>query len=263
MKKYIFLIFSLFVLFTSCKNNDEYNKKTELETNTMVVTDLSVTTSISESLNILETTITKNTIEEIGIIEKAMNQVRIISVQGLLFDFNFDTVPELMLYSDTASWYCFSIYQYIDEKWSPASVKKIEEDVFCYQILASGNNYENEPPYYIDLYYDKERDEYFYISMYNLYVTNIDLDDPYIFSGMLYKYYFEDMEILEEELFNFRCSRDDEEGKESFFLQCDEILLPYEKIKTIPLDPMWTYEDIQSGAYQDIIRQYFEENPVN
>jgi hypothetical protein len=55
------------------------------------------------------------------------------------------------------------------------------------------------------------------------------------------------------------CDFYDQQSKLDFKLQCEEYLSQYEHIKTIPIEPMWTAEDIESGEYEEIIRKAFAE----
>jgi hypothetical protein len=188
-------------------------------------------------------------IVEMGMVEKAKEKtVKSVAYdrlyKGMLYDFNFDNVPEYSLfYSDESGCPILLIYMYDYDDWHHYAELYI-------------SNHTDDGLLYVDLYYDAVNKRYFYSSI--VFGVVKDVGEP-VYCGFLCESYFENNQMLKETILSLECEIDDEQRKNEFILQCEEYLSQYEHIKTIPIEPMWTKEDIESGEYEEIIRKAFAE----
>jgi len=256
MRKILFLIAIIsIILLISCGNTNDDSTTLEPVHNTIateadvieVTTPTVLTTSTTET-----TTIPIST--DLGIVEKAIfetNWYARSNLYGMFYDLDFDGRPELLFDAPSVDGITgIAVYKYINDEWQ-----------YCRDIYAS--NYSGDDSQWIDLYYDKNKDEYFYNSNYTYALKNMDDEGSRrIFWGIIIKYSFVDDKLQDEVLDSFGCDDEDEQAKKSFLLLCSEALSSYEKIDTIPIVPMWTEEDIESGAYEQIIRDYFKDNGI-
>ena len=176
---------------------------------------------------------------------------------GTLYDLDLDGIPELIIIEEGMVLYFCDVYKLTSKG----------KTILGHIILNDGNEYGES--LILDLYYDTKDSIHFYCSYPIDFVKNQDgfYEGSYgTITAELFKYIVSNENIISSSLlrqdWDYEYDDDITDKAEQFYNECSKILLKYEKMKTISLSPMWTYEDIRSGAYEQIIRDYFKDNGI-
>jgi len=257
MKKLILSVMLVGIMSLSAcgiTENDSVSNPTESATDA-VTTEATTTESITEATANSDVSVSA----DVGIAKQTIEMVSGQTMEGMLYDFDFDGIPELIQYEVFIDGDSPLVYKYVDNEWQFYGKMYADFEIDA-QLCFDKTNKKN---YYFFHYYShgiKDTDE-----------TN---EPVFTTNGYFTRHSFEDEQLQQEIVHDFRYESNGEEtedvylvkaeaAKSAYLLECDEILSRYENVKAISIRPLWTGEDIRSGAYKDIIREYFRENPVD
>lgn len=260
MKKSIILIsLCMIFLLSSCSkkiNNTEFEKESyEFSSKKMEFTE-----QISEYTQIQTDYFESSSgrYEEPNEISNYMTAIEDLSIysDGMLYDFDFDSIPEIIIFDYGMNDTFYNIYKYIDGKFMYlGEIKNCDEISHCPEKNLA----------HIDMYYDKVAEEYFYCSnAIEFLKNNADLRNDYgFYYGNLYKYVFTSKNINSSTILNIMINFDDyDDSIQNYMQECENYLNQFDSIHCVFFEPLWDIKNINNGTYKDIIKHELENNYI-
>ncbi|MBR6695651.1 MAG: hypothetical protein IKL70_04480 [Oscillospiraceae bacterium] len=252
MKKLILSLLMITML-TGCVSEpvkQEEVTTVEEEITTTIETKITenIVSTITEKKTHEQNLIEDTNISKADMIINSINEIKNQYEFALLYDFDFDGVPEAMTVNHGMVNLDCEIYNLKDGHIS-----------YCGNIVID-DNYPSENTMNIKLYRDDSSKNFFYCSNPVDFVKNNSEEDIYgYYSGNLIKYVFADGTIQSEVLLNFQEDYSDEDSLKNYLNDCENYLNQYELIETIPVTALWNYESVKDGAYKEIVRRELKE----
>jgi len=188
--------------------------------------------------------------------------------KGCFFDFDKDGIPELISFSELDGMYAYGVYDLKGEETRLIGWLNVGIITECDNALT--------------LYRNMSTGGYFYYGVCRTVLFN---ESKSFATVNIHR--FNDNEIITEELAYYRITSASEEDNiyvtENRFLGEDNVILnnryynenelikllgveeylsQFEMIEVVNLEPLWNQKQFDDGSYEQIIREYFESNPI-
>lgn len=251
MKK-VFKIFCLCVILmlSACSNNTENAdggqpsaslasqvdfKETEIQTSETSQYQTDVPESVSEEEYISD--------EETSLLNALENLSAFGG--GMLYDFDFDNIPEIVIFDYGMEETYYSIFKYDGSEFLYMG------NIAAYNQIEGSDN--------IALYYSENDDEYFYCANNIAFVKNNSEDTVGygFYCGNLYKYLFLPNEMEGSVILSYMDDHDNEEALKKYLQDCEDYLSQFEKIASVNFEAMWSAEEMRDGTYKSIVLDEF------
>ncbi|MDE7294698.1 MAG: hypothetical protein K2N72_09775 [Oscillospiraceae bacterium] len=248
---------SIFFLLSGCSQNSAQNSaRAVISESVFEVSETNVTGGVeqlTEQIRDVET-FSGTALEEAsgnGEISGFINAMEKLSGlgDGMLYDFDFDNIPEIVAFDYGMEDTFYSIFKY-----SGGEFLNLGEMKSCNECLFTNNSA------HIDLYHDNKSGEFFYCaSSVDFVKNNSEEAGVYGFNGgNLYRYEFTENEMTKSVMVSLWENSDDEEALEAYLQDCENALSQFEMIGSAVFEPLWTGADIRDGTYRDIVRYELE-----
>ena len=164
---------------------------------------------------------------------------------GMLYDFDFDNIPEIVIFDYGMEETHYSIFKYDGSEFLYIG------NIAAYNYIESSDN--------IALYYSENDDEYFYCANNIAFVKNNSEDTVGygFYCGNLYKYFFLPNEMESSVILSYMDDCDDEEALKKYLQDCEDYLSQFEKIASVNFEEMWNVNEMRDGTYKFIILDEF------
>lgn len=235
-------------MLSACSNNAE-NADTEqtsaslasqvdfTETEEQALDTEQVQTDVSESESVSEEEYISD--EE----NRLLNALENLTVfgGGMLYDFDFDNIPEIVIFDYGMEETYYSIFKYDGSEFLYMG------NIAAYNHIEGSDN--------IALYYSENDNEYFYCANNITFVKNNSEDTVGygFYCGNLYKYVFLPNEMESSVVLSYMGDYDDKEALKKYLRDCDDYLSRFEKSASVNFEEMWSAEEMRNGTYKSII----------
>lgn len=164
---------------------------------------------------------------------------------GMLYDFDFDNIPEIVIFDQGMEETFYSIFKYDGSEFLYIG------NIAAHNHIESSDN--------ITLYYSENDDEYFYCANNIAFVKN-NLEDTVgygFYCGNLYRYVFLPNEMESSVVLSYMGDYDDEEALKKYLRDCEDYLSRFEKSASVSFEEMWSMNEMRYGTYKFIILDEF------
>lgn len=251
MKK-AFKIFYLYVILmlSACSNNTENADAQQTSASLASQVDFTETEGQTLKSEQVQTDVSESVSEEEYISDeekRLLNALDNLSAfgGGMLYDFDFDDIPEIVIFDYGMEETYYSIFRYDGSEFLYMG------NIAAYDHIEGSDN--------IVLYYSENDDEYFYCANNITFVKNNSEDKVGygFYCGNLYKYVFLPNKMESSVILSYMDDYEDEEALKKYLQDCEDYLSRFEKSESVNFEAMWSADEMRDGTYKSIVLDEF------